>query len=165
MPIHLGDVPGEFRSIAEQGGKRRLAARLETHPILLGPESPQIDAFEFFGIKRLFYAAGPDGLAFGSRASLLSTAAGRPLRVAPTAIYDYLNFGFVPAADSIFQVAGLSGAGAIEAACATDNVIGIGVDVDQSKSLSGDVSCVLTSAEKGTGIKALRADLAALASV
>ena len=51
-------------------------------------------------------------------------------------------------ADSIFQVAGLSGAGAIEAACATDNVIGIGVDVDQSKSLSGDVSCVLTSAEK-----------------
>jgi basic membrane protein A and related proteins len=51
-------------------------------------------------------------------------------------------------ADAIFQVAGLSGAGAIEAACATDNVIGIGVDVDQSKSLTGDISCVLTSAEK-----------------
>lgn len=51
-------------------------------------------------------------------------------------------------ADAIFQVAGLSGQGAIEAACAAPNVIGIGVDVDQSKSLPGDVSCVLTSAEK-----------------
>lgn len=51
-------------------------------------------------------------------------------------------------ADAIFQVAGLSGAGAIEIACSSPNVIGIGVDVDQSKSLSGDVSCVLTSAEK-----------------
>lgn len=51
-------------------------------------------------------------------------------------------------ADSIFQVAGLSGAGSIEAACAAPDVIGIGVDVDQSKSLPGDVSCVLTSAEK-----------------
>ena len=38
-------------------------------------------------------------------------------------------------ADVIFQVAGLSGAGALEAACATPGVIGIGVDVDQSKSL------------------------------
>lgn len=51
-------------------------------------------------------------------------------------------------ADVIFQVAGLSGAGSIEAACATTGVIGIGVDLDQSKSLPGDVSCVLTSAEK-----------------
>ena len=51
-------------------------------------------------------------------------------------------------ADVIFQVAGLSGAGAIEIACATPGVIGIGVDLDQSKSLPGDVSCVLTSAEK-----------------
>jgi len=51
-------------------------------------------------------------------------------------------------ADVIFQVAGLSGAGAIEAACATPNVIGIGVDLDQALSLPGDVSCVLTSAEK-----------------
>jgi basic membrane protein A and related proteins len=51
-------------------------------------------------------------------------------------------------ADAIFQVAGLSGAGAIEAACATPGVIGIGVDLDQALSLPGDVSCVLTSAEK-----------------
>ncbi len=51
-------------------------------------------------------------------------------------------------ADVIFQVAGLSGAGAIEAACATPGVIGIGVDVDQSKSLPQSAKCILTSAEK-----------------
>ena len=41
-------------------------------------------------------------------------------------------------ADVIFQVAGLSGAGALEAACAAQASIGIGVDVDQSQSLPGD---------------------------
>ena len=51
-------------------------------------------------------------------------------------------------ADVIFQVAGLSGAGAIEAACAVPGVIGIGVDVDQSKSLPQSAKCILTSAEK-----------------
>jgi basic membrane protein A len=51
-------------------------------------------------------------------------------------------------ADVIFQVAGLSGAGAIEAACATPGVIGLGVDVDQSKSLPQSAKCILSSAEK-----------------
>ena len=51
-------------------------------------------------------------------------------------------------ADVIFQVAGLSGAGAIEAACAAPGVIGIGVDVDQSKSLPQSAKCIITSAEK-----------------
>ena len=51
-------------------------------------------------------------------------------------------------ADVIFQVAGLSGAGAIEEACATPGVIGIGVDVDQSKSLPQSAKCILSSAEK-----------------
>ena len=51
-------------------------------------------------------------------------------------------------ADVIFQVAGLSGAGAVEAACAAPGVIGIGVDVDQSKSLPQSSKCILTSAEK-----------------
>jgi basic membrane protein A len=51
-------------------------------------------------------------------------------------------------ADVIFQVAGLSGAGAIEAACAAPGVIGIGVDVDQSKSLPDVAPCIVTSAEK-----------------
>ncbi len=51
-------------------------------------------------------------------------------------------------ADVIFQVAGLSGSGAIEAACATAGVAGIGVDVDQSKSLPNLAKCLVTSAEK-----------------
>ncbi len=51
-------------------------------------------------------------------------------------------------ADVIFQVAGLSGAGAIEEACANPGVIGIGVDVDQSKSLPQSAKCILSSAEK-----------------
>ncbi len=51
-------------------------------------------------------------------------------------------------ADVIFQVAGLSGAGAVEEACAVAGVIGIGVDVDQSKSLPNLAKCILTSAEK-----------------
>jgi len=50
--------------------------------------------------------------------------------------------------DVIFQVAGLSGAGAIEEACANPGVIGIGVDVDQSKSLPQLAKCILSSAEK-----------------
>jgi basic membrane protein A len=50
-------------------------------------------------------------------------------------------------ADVIFQVAGLTGAGALRAACAAD-VWGIGVDVDQSKSLPDAAACIITSAEK-----------------
>jgi basic membrane protein A len=49
-------------------------------------------------------------------------------------------------ADFIFQVAGLSGQGALEAACDAD-VYGIGVDVDQALALP-DLTCILTSAEK-----------------
>jgi basic membrane protein A len=50
-------------------------------------------------------------------------------------------------ADVIFQVAGLTGAGALRAACAA-NVWGIGVDVDQSMSLPDAAPCIITSAEK-----------------
>jgi basic membrane protein A len=51
-------------------------------------------------------------------------------------------------ADVIFQVAGLTGQGAIEAACDHD-IYGIGVDVDQYESLPENLRpCLLTSAEK-----------------
>jgi basic membrane protein A len=51
-------------------------------------------------------------------------------------------------ADIIFQVAGLTGQGAIEAACDAD-IYGIGVDVDQYFSLPPALQpCLLTSAEK-----------------
>lgn len=50
-------------------------------------------------------------------------------------------------ADVIFQIAGLTGQGALEAACAA-NVWGIGVDVDQALSIPTVAKCVVTSAEK-----------------
>jgi basic membrane protein A len=50
-------------------------------------------------------------------------------------------------ADVIFQVAGLTGAGALRAACEAD-IWGIGVDVDQHGSLPDAAGCIITSAEK-----------------
>ena len=49
--------------------------------------------------------------------------------------------------DVVFQVAGLTGAGALRAAC-NGKVWGIGVDVDQYLSLPDVKNCVVTSAEK-----------------
>jgi basic membrane protein A len=49
--------------------------------------------------------------------------------------------------DVIFQVAGLTGAGALRAAC-NAKVYGIGVDVDQYNSLPDAKACIVTSAEK-----------------
>jgi basic membrane protein A len=51
-------------------------------------------------------------------------------------------------ADVIFQIAGLTGQGALEAVCAKDGVWGIGVDVDQAVSLPNLSKCLVTSAEK-----------------
>ena len=50
-------------------------------------------------------------------------------------------------ADVLFQVAGLTGAGFLEAACDA-KVWGIGVDVDQWASLPNQQACIVTSAEK-----------------
>jgi basic membrane protein A and related proteins len=49
-------------------------------------------------------------------------------------------------ADVIFQVAGLSGQGALEASCDAD-IYGIGVDTDQALALP-QLTCIVTSAEK-----------------
>jgi basic membrane protein A len=51
-------------------------------------------------------------------------------------------------ADVIFQIAGLTGQGALEAACAKTGVWGIGVDVDQAVSIPTAAKCIVTSAEK-----------------
>jgi basic membrane protein A len=51
-------------------------------------------------------------------------------------------------ADVIFQIAGLTGQGALEAVCAKEGVWGIGVDVDQAVSLPNLAKCIVTSAEK-----------------
>lgn len=50
-------------------------------------------------------------------------------------------------ADWLFQVAGGSGVGVLQAACAHPNTFGIGVDVDQAPAFP-DLKCVVTSAEK-----------------
>lgn len=63
---------------------------------------------------------------------------------------NFLTTGF-PGTDVIFQVAGETGNGVLEAACAA-GLHGIGVDVDQWLSLKADTTpvydCIVTSAEK-----------------
>jgi basic membrane protein A and related proteins len=49
--------------------------------------------------------------------------------------------------DVLFQVAGLTGNGIIDSACAA-NINAIGVDVDQHESYPASAACILTSAEK-----------------
>jgi basic membrane protein A and related proteins len=51
-------------------------------------------------------------------------------------------------ADVLFQIAGLTGQGVLEAVCAKTGVYGIGVDVDQAVSLPNLAKCIVTSAEK-----------------
>jgi basic membrane protein A len=58
--------------------------------------------------------------------------------------------------DVIFQVAGLTGAGALRAAC-NAKIWGIGVDVDQYQSLPDAKQCIVTSAEKHIQIAAREA--------
>jgi basic membrane protein A len=50
-------------------------------------------------------------------------------------------------ADVLFQVAGLTGQGVLEAACDAE-IYGIGVDVDQVETLPNLSGCIVTSAEK-----------------
>jgi basic membrane protein A len=52
-----------------------------------------------------------------------------------------------PEVDVLFQVAGLTGNGVIDAACAA-GIDAIGVDVDQHESYPASQACILTSAEK-----------------
>lgn len=52
-----------------------------------------------------------------------------------------------PGIDVVFQVAGLTGNGVIDAACAA-KINAIGVDVDQHQSYAASQACILTSAEK-----------------
>lgn len=58
--------------------------------------------------------------------------------------------------DVIFQVAGLTGAGALRAACSA-KISGIGVDVDQYQSLPDAKQCIVTSAEKHIEVAAREA--------
>ncbi len=59
-------------------------------------------AVDHVGIKRLYYADTAEGIAFASRPSALLAWPGVTREADPTAVYHYLNFGFVPSPHSIF---------------------------------------------------------------
>ena len=62
--------------------------------------------------------------------------------------------------DVLFQVAGKTGNGILEAACEA-NILGVGVDVDQALSNPPTTKCTVTSAEKKLS-KSVAADIAAI---
>jgi asparagine synthase (glutamine-hydrolysing) len=60
-------------------------------------------AVDHFGVKRLHYASDGGATTFASRSSALRGAPGVDGGVEPGAVYDYLNFGYVPSPTSIFR--------------------------------------------------------------
>jgi asparagine synthase (glutamine-hydrolysing) len=60
-------------------------------------------AVDHFGVKRLYFVTDGRRTAFASRASALRAAPQVEGGVDPTAVYNYLNCGFVPAPGSIFS--------------------------------------------------------------
>jgi asparagine synthase (glutamine-hydrolysing) len=56
-----------------------------------------------FGIRRIYYAASGDGLAFGPQAPDVLARADGPRDLDPSAIYAYMNFGTVPAPQSMYR--------------------------------------------------------------
>jgi asparagine synthase (glutamine-hydrolysing) len=66
------------------------------------PEDRLFLAVDRFGVKRLHYVETRDGIAFASRPSALLALPRVPCEVDATAVFDYLNFGFVPSSASIF---------------------------------------------------------------
>lgn len=59
-------------------------------------------AVDHFSIRRLYYASDARQTAFASRPTAVLGAPGMARRVDPTSVFDYLNFGYVPAPASIF---------------------------------------------------------------
>jgi len=58
-------------------------------------------AVDHIGMRRLHYAVTSDGVVFGSHTRLLRGVPGVGNEPDPTAVYDYLNYGYVPAPTSI----------------------------------------------------------------
>jgi asparagine synthase (glutamine-hydrolysing) len=59
-------------------------------------------AVDHFGLRRLHYRTDGRTTAFASRVSAAFAPGGRQRRVDATAIYQYLNFGFVPSPETAF---------------------------------------------------------------
>jgi asparagine synthase (glutamine-hydrolysing) len=60
-------------------------------------------ATDRFGIRRLYHAATPEAIAFGTRVSAPLALPGTTAAVDPEAVYAYLNFGVVPAPQTIYR--------------------------------------------------------------
>ena len=60
-------------------------------------------AADRFGIRRLYYAATPEGIAFGTRVSVPLALPGTTSAVDPEAIYAYLNFSAIPAPQTVYR--------------------------------------------------------------
>ena len=56
-----------------------------------------------FGFRRVYYAVTEQGVAFGSRVKSPLALSGCPRELDPDAVYAYLNFGTVPAPQSIYR--------------------------------------------------------------
>jgi len=59
-------------------------------------------AADHFGMRRMYYATGTRGTAFASRLAAVVAAPGQSRVPDPGAIYNYLNFGFLPAPETPF---------------------------------------------------------------
>ena len=59
-------------------------------------------AVDRFGMRRLYYVSDGQRVAFASRPTALLPAPNVEKSIDPTAVYNYLNFGYVPAPRSIF---------------------------------------------------------------
>jgi asparagine synthase (glutamine-hydrolysing) len=79
-PHAVGRLRGAFTVALWDAGRRRL---------LLAADQT--------GMRRLYYAITSEGVAFGSRAGMLAGLPGLGGSPDPTAVHDYLNFGYVPA--------------------------------------------------------------------
>ena len=60
-------------------------------------------AADRFGIRRLYYAATPEGIAFGTRVSVPLALPGTTSALDPEAIYAYLNYSAIPAPQTIYR--------------------------------------------------------------
>ena len=60
-------------------------------------------AADRFGLRRMYYAATADGLAFGPRLEVALTLGNVGRRIDTASVYAYLNFGTVPAPQTMYQ--------------------------------------------------------------
>ena len=60
-------------------------------------------AADRFGIRRVYYAATPEGIAFGTNVSVPLALPGTTAAVDPEAVYAYLNFSAIPGPQTIYR--------------------------------------------------------------